>query len=144
MPYGLLLALSILIPVTTEVVKRLQGDPEAEVSEALKALQESEMRKAQAGLAVESKVSEDLRRQYRYPYEQLARVRSGMESGLFRGADLGEPGLPGGGNREVSLVAERLGIDPRELKSRLDPKRVQGGMSLSQHAFVDAMKKRPQ
>lgn len=129
------LAIPTLAAVALGVINHLHGNPEAEVSEALKALQEEQAAEVTNRISTEARLEQATRQRYAYPQGKLEQNLAGMQTGLFRGADLGLPGMPGGGEREIERVASQTGVDPRELKARLDPRRV-NGMSLSQRAIL--------
>lgn len=135
-PAAIALGASFLLPVVLEVVDYLQGDPEATVSAALKQVQAQQEREVLARTFSEERGKAHLAKKYHemLPVDQTTSRLSMIAQDVYR-----QPGaMPYGGSPAVEKVADAIGMDPQELKSRFDPRRVgllRTGTSLSRTAF---------
>lgn len=127
---GSLLAYLVIVEGGMALWDKLQGDPEADVANALQQIQMESQLNARASLAAEQQGEERIQEQFsgfgglgREALTSAAQLRRpGAVAGLRGGREV--QGTPmGGGGDLLNYVSTKLGIPPEELTKRASPAR---------------------
>lgn len=116
--YGLI-ASSWIVPVVLQIIESVQGDPAMDVKMALEGLSREQMGGAERQLAAKQLTSEDIRKEYALPLQDIMTESAGVRSGYYDQ----QLGTNQGGSSLLQAVAGKLGMDPNELSERFSPRR---------------------